>query len=109
MDAEYWQTKLNLMKTELLSLEANSFDSREAVELDQTKVGRLSRMDALQGQAMSNAVGARRRQAFMRIDAALARLKEGEFGYCLVCGDDMAIKRLELDPTLVTCQGCSKA
>lgn len=108
MDAEYWQTKLNLMKAELLSLEASSLDGRGTVELDQTKVGRLSRMDALQGQAMSNAVGMRRKQAFMRIEAALTRLEEGEFGYCLVCGDDIAEKRLELDPTLITCQGCSK-
>lgn len=104
-----WREKLLSLQIELETLDQESADARSPVELDQTKVGRLSRMDALQGQAMSNAVAARRRQTLQRIDAALARIEDDEFGYCLICGDDIAVRRLELDPTIPTCQSCSKS
>ncbi len=109
MEFKYWREKLNDLRSELEALEARTSDNRETVVLDQTKVGRLSRMDALQGQAMSNAVAARRKQSLQRIEAALARLDEEEFGYCLVCGDEIAEKRLELDPAVPTCQGCTRS
>jgi len=102
----YWKNKLLEMQAELLHLEEESKEGREAVELDQSRVGRLSRMDALQAQAMNNAIAARRKQALARIDAAFNRLVEGEFGYCLKCGDEIAEKRLSLDPTLLYCTDC---
>lgn len=83
-------------------------DDRSAVELDQTKVGRLSRMDALQSQAMSQAIDKRRESEIKRIDAALHRLNDGEYGYCLTCGEQIELKRLELDPAVVQCAGCAK-
>lgn len=104
-----WRVKLIALREELEALERESAEGRSTVELDQTKVGRLSRMDALQGQAMSNAVAARRKQALQRIDAALVRLEDGEYGFCLVCGDEIAERRLDLDPAIATCQGCSKS
>jgi DnaK suppressor protein len=103
---KYWKNRLLELKAELTHLEEESAEGREAVELDQSRVGRLSRMDALQAQAMNNAIAARRKQTLMRIEAAFERLKEGEFGYCLSCGDEIVKKRLELDPTIPTCTNC---
>ena len=45
--------RLETRKQELTELQAMSEEARSAVELDQQSVGRLSRMDALQGQAMA--------------------------------------------------------
>lgn len=104
----YWRSKLLALQSELEMLDPESADSRGAVELDQARVGRLSRMDAMQGQAMSNAIAGRRRQTLNRIAAALFRLDSGEFGYCLVCGEPISEKRLELDPTVTTCVHCKK-
>jgi len=73
------------------------------VTLDQTSVGRLSRMDAMQAQAMAQATQARRRQLRQRIVAALARMDEGDYGYCLTCGEPIAKGRLEIDPATATC------
>jgi len=109
MDANDWYLKLVELKTELQKITEKNEKNQGPVELDQTKVGRLSRMDALQGQAMSKAVAARRAQSLMRIEAALTRLEDEEFGFCLVCGDEIQEKRLLLDPAIVTCQGCSQA
>jgi len=102
----YWRGILEKLKTELKQLEEESAEGRSAVELDQTRVGRLSRMDALQAQAMNQAIAARRKQQLVRIEAAFGRLEDGEFGYCLSCGEEIAEKRLELDPTIPTCAGC---
>ncbi len=78
------------------------------VELDQQAVGRLSRMDALQYQAMAKAQATRRQTEKTRLAAALGRIDEGEFGYCEDCGEDIAPKRLELDPAAAKCIGCAR-
>lgn len=81
--------------------------SREPVALDHTSVGRLSRMDAMQMQAMAQATERRRGQAIARIEATLRRIDEGEFGYCTACGEEIAEKRLAIDPTVPTCIDCA--
>jgi DnaK suppressor protein len=78
------------------------------VELDQTSVGRLSRMDAIQVQAMALAAQQRRLDAIARIDGALARIDDGTFGECVACGQPIAAKRLELDPAIPTCIACAQ-
>ena len=70
-------------------------------------VGRLSRMDAMQSQAMAIETERRRSIEIKRIDAALERINEGEFGYCGICGELINSKRLENDPTVVACITCA--
>ena len=91
-------SKLQDMKAELESLSAISQDARATVTLDQQSVGRLSRMDALQGQAMAQAAERQRRADIQRIDAAIRRLEEGDYGYCVACGDEISARRLAIDP-----------
>lgn len=83
-------------------------DAQAVVQLDQQSVGRLSRMDALQAQAMARAQQARRDVQTRRLHAALARIKSGEFGYCDDCGNDIAPKRLAIDPAVQTCITCAR-
>ena len=83
-------------------------EDRAIVTLDQQSVGRLSRMDALQRQAMAAANARRRAAERQRINAALQRLDEGEFGYCQDCGEDIAPARLELDPAVALCVNCAR-
>jgi len=85
---------------------ANS-DSRNTVELQQDSVGRLSRMDAIQQQAMAQATERRRDAEGARIASALQRLEAGEWGYCLKCGEDIAEARLKHDPSVPLCVGCA--
>lgn len=106
--SSYWEKRLLQMRAELENLDKEAVEGRQAVELDQSRVGRLSRMDALQGQAMNKAIAERRRATLARIEAALARLEDDEFGYCAICGDKIAEKRLELDPTVSACTRCVK-
>ena len=81
---------------------------RKPVTLDQQSVGRLSRMDAMQQQAMAAAQEGRRSARLGAIDAALKRLDDGEFGWCAACGDFIGTKRLDLDPVLMRCVDCAR-
>lgn len=83
-------------------------EGQAVVTLDQQAIGRLSRMDALQAQAMSKATQARRHAEAARIQAALRRMDEGEYGYCTDCGEGIAAARLAHDPATPKCIGCAK-
>lgn len=100
--------QLTCMRDNLSALSDMSADSRKPVTLDQTSVGRLSRMDAIQGQAMQLETERRRQIERQRIDAALARIQSGDFGYCAVCDEEIAEKRLQNDPSVTTCIDCQK-
>ena len=94
-------------RAELRTLLASSKDSREPVELDQSKMGRLSGMDALQGQAMAVVSERRRTVELQSIEAALKRLDGGDYGCCVKCDEEIAPARLELDPAVATCVRCA--
>lgn len=81
---------------------------RATVTLDQQSVGRLSRMDAMQRQAMAQAAARRRAGRETRIKAALRRIDDGEFGFCQDCGEEIGRERLALDPTLPNCVPCAR-
>lgn len=83
-------------------LNANAEDAAP-VELDQTQQGRLSRMDAIQQQAMAAETQRRRQRDVHLLDAALKRLDEGEYGYCVNCGEAIGTERLALDPATPFC------
>ena len=102
-----FRTRLLEMQAELLELDSISKDSTATVVLDQSSVGRLSRMDALQGQQMALEAERRRKQELRQIKAALARTERDEFGYCASCGEEIAVGRLTINPTAVNCVDCS--
>ncbi|MEE4301684.1 MAG: TraR/DksA C4-type zinc finger protein [Pseudomonadales bacterium] len=81
----------------------------DVVTLDQQRVGRLTRMDALQAQAMAGAVDARRARERRRLRQALARLDAGSWGLCMACDDAIAPARLEIDPAAEHCIACAAA
>ena len=102
-----FKARLLALRAGLEETSAQSATSRQTVELDQTAVGRISRMDALQGQAMAVETERRRGVEIARIDAALARMAAGEYGYCVTCGEEIAAQRLDLDPAAAVCIACA--
>jgi len=101
-----------LIKRRIAALDAMAEGSRaatEVVELDQTRQGRLSRMDALQGQAMAKASEQRRVLAMRRLESARSRIESGDFGRCQDCGEDITEARLTSDPACTRCVECARA
>jgi DnaK suppressor protein len=102
------EARLRTRRVELVEAGAAHEDDRRPVKVDQTRMGRLSRMDAIQDQAMAIELERRREVELARIDAALERLAVGEYGFCVTCGEAIEPKRLELDPATPLCLGCAR-
>ena len=98
---------LENQREELLRQAEITRKDRKPVELDQSQVGRLSRMDAMQVQEMSLEQERRREITIQRINAALIRVAEGEYGSCLHCGEGISSKRLEFDLATPLCVDCA--
>jgi DnaK suppressor protein len=78
----------------------------EPVKLDQTAVGRLSRIDSLQNQSMARNLQQRERIKLADIEGALRRVEDGTYGLCITCGAELPFGRLYAMPECPTCSGC---
>ena len=105
---KFYQQRLLELQQELMGNEQVNQEAAAVVELDQTRVGRLSRMDAMQGQAMSQDIQRRRKIDLQRIEQALIRLENYEYGDCLRCEEPIAAARLEFDPAATYCIECAQ-
>ena len=103
------RASLIALQGELQSVSDVTESSAQPVELDQQRVGRLSRMDAIQVQAMARAAGRRREATLRDIAAALARMESGDFGHCQGCDEPIEENRLRFDPTVALCIDCANA
>lgn len=107
VDLKLFRQRLLERQQELAALSDAATDARKPVELDQQSVGRLSRQDALQQQAMAKAQEARRAVELRKIKDALKRIDEDEFGWCAECGEAIDVRRLDIDPTAMQCAPCA--
>ena len=86
---------------------ASPLTDAQLVELDQTSVGRLSRMDSLQNQALSSNLQDRERARLAGILSALERIEKESYGRCGECGEPIDYGRLLVFPEATTCKGCA--
>jgi len=107
MDNEHFKALLLMQQKSLLDVLESGKSAAGTVKLDQTSVGRLSRMDAMQSQAMLQEASRRREQSLRDISKALTRLESGDYGFCEECGEEIAEKRLQINPTASYCIECS--
>ena len=108
IDLEYFKKCLEESFEAITAGQERQKEEVAPVELDQALVGRLSRMDAMQQQAMSQAVARLTDMERQRIQSALARMKSGDYGYCVLCDEEIAEGRLRFDSSVLTCISCAK-
>ena len=106
-DIEKAKARLSALRDEIMRLLEMSEGARSVVELDQVAVGRLSRMDAMQQQAMAQAAERTRRRDLVRIEQAERRIRDGDYGWCEECGEEIPDRRLEIDPMSERCVKCA--
>lgn len=90
------------------SLLGSTVGDKRPVEASGSTIGRLSRMDAIQVQAMSQMS---RRQLDIRlqqIENALAALDAGKYGLCRQCKEPIGLPRLEALPEAPFCLDCQE-
>jgi DnaK suppressor protein len=107
LQIDNFRKNLLQLRSELMNLSRTSDDAAKSVELDQSAVGRLSRMDAMRAQGMAIETKGRREHQLLKIEGALRRIDTGDFGDCLMCGEEINIRRLGVDPSYTQCIKCA--
>jgi DnaK suppressor protein len=110
-DAQVEELRANLLalQGELRSMVAATAEGAKPVELDQARVGRLSRMDAIQVQQMAKASERAQALRLQQVSQALRRLADHEYGYCVRCEEPIGYRRLEARPETPFCVRCQGA
>jgi len=106
-DIEQIKQKLYDLRVVLKEQVKTAKETSTPVELDQARVGRLSRMDAMQSQQMALEAVRRCQDQLQKITGALQRIESDEYGDCFVCGEEIPMRRLLVDPTSTRCVGCA--
>jgi len=107
MDKPKFQNLIIEQIQALESLQAEAESGCDTVTLDQSCVGRLSRMDAMQSQAMNVAAQQRREQQSRSLKLALERLEADDYGYCEMCDEAISEGRLMIDLAARFCIHCA--
>ena len=107
IDVQAQKARLVEQREALLDVADSTREAAQTVELDQARVGRVSRMDAMQAQEMAKESDRRRLLALQRIESALQRIEKGDYGYCAVCDEAISSSRLEVDPGALLCIDCA--
>lgn len=97
------------LRRQLHRLERSMKVTEEAarpVELDQTSVGRLSRMDAIQNQHLTKNLKERGEVRLALLEDALSRLEAGGYGQCSQCESEVGFERLLVFPETPLCGNC---
>ena len=93
---EYFRRKLMDWKTELLS---DSKDTIEGLQDGGRNIPDIAdRASEETDRALELRTRDRQRKLVAKIDSALRRIDEGEYGYCIVTGEPISLKRLDARP-----------
>ena len=105
---ETLRTQLVTLVAELESALSASAASAAPVVLDQSSVGRLSRMDAMQQQAMAKATRQKAQLRLTQCKAALSAFDRDEYGLCRKCEEPIGYRRLCAKPEAPFCVECQR-
>lgn len=62
-----------------------------------------------EGDEVLEQLGQSGQDEILRIRAALKRIRDGEYGICVRCGDDISTERLDVLPDAPLCKNCAAA
>lgn len=93
---EYFRRKLVNWKAELLEQSAETIDNLQDSARNVPDIA--DRASEETDRALELRTRDRQRKLVAKIDAALRRIENGEFGYCEVTGEPISLKRLDARP-----------
>ena len=108
-DAELnrFKTLLLQQRDTLMASQQLGQSATETLALDQSSVGRVSRIDAIQSQSMTIETTRLRQQQLRQITTAIAMIESGDHGFCTECHAEIDVKRLSIDPAAMQCVPCA--
>ncbi|MBP5344426.1 MAG: RNA polymerase-binding protein DksA [Alphaproteobacteria bacterium] len=101
MQLEYFKQKLIDWRRNLLRGMARALTDLQETELREADVNDRATKEIEQALALK--ARDRDRQLIAKINAALDRIEDGTYGYCLETGDPIGVYRLEAQPTATLC------
>lgn len=112
-ELEWFRQRLEGKKSELILLE-KKLERRALEELSASNEGEISVVRLHNADMASNQsdqetmllIAANELAAIKQIDRALARLKDGKFGFCVACGCQIQESRLKVAPEAEHCLSC---
>ena len=99
MQLEYFRRKLIVWKQELMSQSAETIEGLQ--ESGRNVPDIADRASEETDRALELRTRDRQRKLVSKIDSALRRIENGEFGYCEVSGEPISLKRLDARPIAV--------
>ena len=99
----------SLLQSNKTKLEQQLLDAESAtgvVTLDQSTVGRVSRVDAMLQQSMAVSTRAKAEATLRKVLTALKRMDGEDFGYCSQCDEPIQFNRLKVQPQASHCLKC---
>jgi DnaK suppressor protein len=103
-DIQFFRDMLNSMLEDILQKgQATIDDMTETVEVYADPADRAT---AESDRAFTLRLRDRERKLIKKIQQALTRIEEGEFGLCVECGEDIGIARLKARPMTTLCINC---
>ncbi len=113
MSEELTETQRDELQADLISLRdrlmltlQTTSELAKTVELDQAAVGRISRIDAIQQQAMASEQKRRNELRLKQIAVALMGFDDDAYGECKKCGEPIDYRRLKARPESPCCVPC---
>ena len=70
-------------------------------------IGRVSRMDAINNQSVSQSQLAKKLIQKNGLEAAIQNMDQDDFGKCIVCGQEIQLGRILIMPESRKCVNCS--
>ncbi|KPA12170.1 Transcriptional regulator, TraR/DksA family [Candidatus Magnetomorum sp. HK-1] len=71
-------------------------------------IGRLTRMEAINSKSINEAALQKARQTLAKLEYALTRIKDPEFGLCRECEETIPFARLKIMPETDICVQCAE-
>lgn len=108
-DKQAFRDAVHKKLAELAVLLGSESNDGSAIELDQTRVGRLARMEAMQHHAIAQVQHERAKEQRLALERLLSRVDDEDFGECYYCGEDIGVGRMLIRPESMKCIACAES
>ena len=95
--------KINLISIEIQELKLLTIPIEP-----ENAIGRISRMDAINNKSINDRMLRKAKEKLKKLNLALSRINEKEFGMCINCNKLINENRLMLMPEVVGCVKCAQ-
>lgn len=98
-----------MMERKMAQLREDIADLEELTKpiAPENAIGRVSRMDAINNRSVNEAALRQSRNKLAKLDNAISKLDDPNFGNCSRCGQPIPIKRIMFMPESTRCVNCA--